>query len=45
MWRQMKYEQMETWYEVAKVAEKNWEHGRSSTTNYAIHGQNNSFFD
>jgi hypothetical protein len=24
MWQQMKYEQMETWYEVAKVAKKNW---------------------
>jgi hypothetical protein len=24
MWQQMRYEQVETWYEVAKVAEKNW---------------------
>jgi hypothetical protein len=40
MWQQMKYEQVETFNEVAEVAKKNWEHGRSSTTNYAIHGQN-----
>jgi hypothetical protein len=45
MWQQMRYEQVETFNEMAEVVENNWEHGRSSITNYAIHGQNNSFFD
>jgi len=30
--------------EMAKVAEKNWKHGKSSMANYVIHGQNSSCF-
>jgi hypothetical protein len=44
MWQQMKHEQVETFNELAKVAEKIWKQERSSTTNYAIHGENGSFF-
>jgi hypothetical protein len=45
MWQQMKYEQVQTFNEVAEVAKKNWNYGRNFTTNYGIHGQNNSFFN
>jgi len=44
MWQQMRYKQVETFNEMAKVAEKNWKHGRSSMVNYVIHGQNSSCF-
>jgi len=44
MWQQMRYEQVETFNEMTKVAEKNWKHGRNSMVDYVINGQNSSCF-
>jgi hypothetical protein len=40
----VRYEQTETFDEVAKVAKKK-KHGRSSMINNAIHGKSSSIFD